>query len=83
MLSRGCAGCDRIDREVARLRDVESLGVDLATSLRFMDIEIHHSFPPHTDPEATLRFYRDDGRRWIAEMMANGTHLIRSNESIA
>ncbi|WP_016700165.1 VOC family protein [Actinoalloteichus spitiensis] len=24
-----------------------------------MNITIHHAFLPHTDPEATLRFYRD------------------------
>jgi catechol 2,3-dioxygenase-like lactoylglutathione lyase family enzyme len=42
-----------------------------------MDITIHHSFLPHTDPEASLGFYRDilgfevrndvgyQGMRWI------------------
>jgi uncharacterized glyoxalase superfamily protein PhnB len=42
-----------------------------------MDIKIHASFLPHTDPEASVRFYRDllgfeirqdvgyDGMRWI------------------
>ncbi|MER7457752.1 VOC family protein [Micromonospora sp. NPDC126480] len=42
-----------------------------------MDITIHHSFLPHTDPEASLAFYRDtlgfeirndvgyQGMRWI------------------
>ena len=42
-----------------------------------MDITIHHSFLPHTDPEASLAFYRDalgfevrndvgwEGMRWI------------------
>ncbi|GAA2120771.1 VOC family protein [Nocardioides bigeumensis] len=41
------------------------------------DLSIHHSFLPHTDPEASLTFYRDtlgfevrmdvgyDGMRWI------------------
>ena len=24
-----------------------------------MDIELHHTFLPHTDPEASLRFWRD------------------------
>ena len=42
-----------------------------------MDITIHHSFLPHTDPDASLAFYRDtlgfeirndvgyEGMRWI------------------
>lgn len=42
-----------------------------------MDITLHHAFLPHTDPEASLRFYRDllglevrndvgyEGMRWI------------------
>jgi catechol 2,3-dioxygenase-like lactoylglutathione lyase family enzyme len=30
-----------------------------ATSLTAMDITIHASFLPHTDPEASLAFYRD------------------------
>lgn len=42
-----------------------------------MNIDIHHTFLPHTDPEASLRFYRDllgfevrndvgyEGMRWI------------------
>lgn len=42
-----------------------------------MDITVHHAFLPHTDPEASLRFYRDllglevrndvgyEGMRWI------------------
>ncbi|MFJ2521386.1 VOC family protein [Cellulosimicrobium cellulans] len=42
-----------------------------------MDITIHHTFLPHLDPDATLRFYRDvlgfevrddvgyEGMRWI------------------
>src|SRR5690606_2870144 len=31
----------------------------VTTSLWRMDITIHASFLPHTDPEASLRFYRD------------------------
>lgn len=42
-----------------------------------MDVSIHHSFLPHTDPEASLAFYRDtlgfevrndvgyEGMRWL------------------
>ena len=45
--------------------------------MNFMDINIHASFLPHTDPEASLAFYRDvlgfevrndvgyEGMRWI------------------
>jgi len=55
-----------------------------------MDITIHHSFLPHTDPEASLAFYRDvlgfevrgdvgfDGMRWITVGPADqpGTSIV-------
>jgi uncharacterized glyoxalase superfamily protein PhnB len=55
-----------------------------------MDINIHASFLPHTDPEASLAFYRDllgfevrddvgyDGMRWITVGPADqpGTSIV-------
>jgi catechol 2,3-dioxygenase-like lactoylglutathione lyase family enzyme len=50
-----------------------------------MDINIHHTFLPHTDPDASLAFYRDTlgfevrndvgygGMRWITVGSADGT----------
>ena len=55
-----------------------------------MDITIHHSFLPHTDPDASLAFYRDtlgfevrndvgyDGMRWLTVGPAGqpGTSIV-------
>ena len=55
-----------------------------------MDITIHNTFLPHTDPEASLAFYRDvlgfevrndvgyDGMRWITVGPVNqpGTSIV-------
>ncbi|NME80634.1 VOC family protein [Rhodococcus sp. 105337] len=50
-----------------------------------MDINIHHTFLPHSDPDASLAFYRDTlgfevrndvgygGMRWITVGSADGT----------
>jgi predicted enzyme related to lactoylglutathione lyase len=43
----------RIDQES------RSVGRRVPSSLRFMEITIHTSFLPHTDPDASLAFYRD------------------------
>lgn len=38
-----------------------------------MDISIHHTFLPHTDPEASLAFYRDALGFEIRQDVGNGT----------
>ena len=58
-------------------QESRSAGRRAAPSVTAMDITIHSSFLPHTDPDASLAFYRDtlgfevrldvgyDGMRWI------------------
>src|ERR671916_5182 len=64
----------RIERAMALLRRGDRRA---AASVTAMDITIHSSFLPHSDPDASLAFYRDtlgfevrndvgyDGMRWI------------------
>lgn len=59
------------------------MAVRAAISLTDMEITIHSAFLPHTDPDASLAFYRDtlgfevrndvgyDGMRWITVGPAN------------
>ena len=66
-------------RETGDQTDQESrsAGLRAPASVTVMDITIHASFLPHTDPDASLAFYRDilgfeirndvgyEGMRWI------------------
>jgi catechol 2,3-dioxygenase-like lactoylglutathione lyase family enzyme len=68
-----------VRRETSDQTDQESrsAGPGAAASVTAMDITIHASFLPHTDPDASLAFYRDtlgfevrnnvgyQGMRWI------------------
>jgi catechol 2,3-dioxygenase-like lactoylglutathione lyase family enzyme len=71
-------------------QESRSAGLGAATSLTAMDISIHASFLPHTDPDASLAFYRDTlgfevrgdvgygGMRWITVGPADqpGTSIV-------